>query len=82
MDHKLRFAIHLDYFAEYFSDFRKIFVKFTNQFLIAHCTFNIIMEYCFTLILFGTAKALFVHYNVFYLMFNGKMSTFISHFIA
>ena len=39
------FAIHLHYFAEHFLLF---FMKFGNQFLKAHGSFNIVVGYCFT----------------------------------
>ena len=57
MDRELRFAIHLDYFMEHFL---LIFMKFANKVLIAHRSFKIAMEYCFTLILFRTAKAIYL----------------------
>ena len=52
-DCESRFAIHLHYFSEHFL---LSFMKFGNQFLKAHRSFDIVVEYCFTLILLTTAR--------------------------
>ena len=77
-DCELQFAIHLHCFAEHFL---LLFIKFTDQFFIAYRSFNIVLEYCFTLILFSIGKALHLFTTIFflYLTFNGKMITVIDH---
>ena len=62
-DHESRFAIHLHYFAEHFLLF---FMKFGDQFLKAHRSFNVVVEYCFTLILLTTARTLYLFTAMFF----------------
>ena len=51
--------------------------------LITHRSFNIVIEYCFKLILFSTAKTLYLLTAIFfYLTFTDKMFTFILSLIA
>ena len=66
-----RFAIHLGYFSE---NFLLLFMKLANKFLIAHRSFNIVVEFCFTLILFSTTKSLDLLTKMFcYLTLTGKI---------
>ena len=63
MDHKSRFTIHLYYFMEHFLLF---FMKFGNQFLKAHHSFNLVVEYCFMLVILTTARTLYLFTGMFF----------------